>query len=88
MKRIIIFLIAFLPLFGQVYAGEATLVITDYKVDQQGNLFRIGISGKIVHRLTQNLFHKIISFPAYDNYANTINNSYSYYGRHNPISIW
>ena len=33
MKRIIIFLIAFLPLFGQVYAGEATLVITDYKVD-------------------------------------------------------
>ena len=33
MKRIIIFLIAFLPLFGQVYAGEATMVITDYKVD-------------------------------------------------------
>jgi hypothetical protein len=55
---------------------------------QQGNIYRIGMSGKIVHRLTQNLFHKIISYPAYDNYANTINNGYSYFGRHNPISIW
>ena len=55
---------------------------------QQGNIYRIGMSGKVVHRLTQNLFHKIISFPAYDNYANTIYNGYSYYGRHNPISIW
>ena len=53
-----------------------------------GNIYRVGMSGKIVHRLTQNLAHKILNFPAYNNYSNTINYGYSYYGRHNPLSIW
>ena len=80
-----------IPLVGKMDAwnkGTAYYAPFWLGYSHQGNIYRIGMSGKIVHRLTQNLFHKIISFPAYDNYANTIDYGYSYYGRHNPLSIW
>ena len=55
---------------------------------QNGQLFRIGMSGKTIQRLTQNLIHKLIDFPAYNAYSDYISNAYSYYGFHNPVSIW
>ena len=53
-----------------------------------GQLFRFGMSDKIVHRFTQNLVHKIINYPAYNDYQKFKSGCYGYYGRYNPVSIW
>ena len=55
---------------------------------QNGNLCRIGMSGKNVHQMTQKAVYRIIGFPGYNSYSNTISYGYSYYGRRNPVSIW
>lgn len=80
-----------IPLVGQMdtwNGGKAYYAPLWMGYSHDGNIYRVGMSSKIVHRLTQNLAHRIIKYPAYNRYSSTVNYGYSYYGRHNPLSIW